>query len=184
MSITSIVGGCGCAATLLTAAACTANQDGVGAPSSHPAAATRPNVVAATTSHGTEQRISITTAKGDRRGAAWALVPLTPGPLTRDSGTSSACCWTDRHFTRDGEAMSIDDPLKTFRGHRGTFTLRLVITLIEAGHGYAVGTGTWRVTSGTGAYRHLEGNGRIAVDWPDNSAWLSSQSQGLVDLNR
>lgn len=132
---------------------------------------------------GSQQRISITTAKGD--GHTWVLKPLTSGPLTRDAGSKTVCCFTDNHVTRDGESMAIDDPNMTYHGKNGTFTMQVVVDWIEAGHGYSIGTGTWKIIpgSGTGAYQHLQGQGRIAVNWPDNADWLSSQAQGLVDLD-
>jgi hypothetical protein len=130
-----------------------------------------------------KQRIAITTAVGD--GHAFVLAPLTAGPVARDSGTASACCWTPRFVTRAGQSSEIDNPLKTYVGKRGTFTMRLVIDWIDAGNRYTIGTGTWKIVSGTGAYEHLEGNGRIAVSWPDAlPSWQSSQAQGLVDLRR
>jgi hypothetical protein len=130
-----------------------------------------------------KQRIAITTAVGD--GHAFVLAPLTAGPVARDSGTASACCWTQRLVTREGQSIEIDNPLKTYVGKRGTFTMRLVIAWVGAGNGYTIGTGTWRIVSGTGAYEHLEGNGHIAVSWPDAlPSWQSSRADGLVDLGR
>ena len=86
---------------------------------------------------------------------------------------------------RDGQSSEIDNPLKTYYGKKGTFTMRLVIEWIEAGNDYSIGTGTWKIVSGTGAYEHLEGNGHIAVSWPDAlPSWQSSRADGLVDLGR
>jgi hypothetical protein len=129
-----------------------------------------------------KQRIAISTAKGN--GFSFVLTPLTSGPLARDSGSASACCWTQRFITRDGQESEINNPLKTYAGKRGTFTMRLVINWINAGNGYTIGTGTWKIVSGTGTYKHLEGKGRIAVSWPDAlSNWQSSRAEGLVELN-
>ena len=130
-----------------------------------------------------KQRIAITTAKGN--GHSFVLTPLTSGPVARDSGTASACCWTERFVTRDGQSIEINNPLKTYVGKQGTFTMRLVINWINAGNGYTIGTGTWTIVNGTGAYKHLEGKGRIAVSWPDAlPSWQSSRAEGLVNLNR
>jgi len=129
-----------------------------------------------------KQRIAITTEKGN--GLSFVLTPLTSGPVARDSGTASACCWSQRFITRDGQSIEIDNPLKTYAGKQGTFTMRLVIEWISAGNGYTIGTGSWKIVGGTGSYRHLEGNGRIAVSWPDASDWQSSRADGLVDLGR
>lgn len=130
-----------------------------------------------------QQRIAITTAKGT--GHVFVLAPLTSGELARDSGTASACCWTERFITRDGQSIEINDPLKTYVGKQGTFTMRLVIAWINAGNGYSIGTGTWKIVDGTGAYKRLEGSGRIAVSWPDAlPSWQSSRAEGLVYLRR
>ena len=130
-----------------------------------------------------KQRIAITTAKGN--GFSFVLTPLTSGRVTRDSGSASACCWTQRFVTRDGQESEINNPLKSYAGKQGTFTMRLVINWINAGNGLTIGTGTWRIVGGTGAYKHLEGKGRIAVSWPDaRSSWQSSRAEGLVELNR
>lgn len=139
--------------------------------------------VATASPAGSKQRILITTPKGN--GHAFVLAPLTAGPLARDSGTASACCWTERFIKRDGQSIEIDNPLKTYVGKHGTFTTRLVIEWVDAGHGQVIGTGTWKIVRGTGAYAHLEGNGRLAVLWPNAlPSWETSRAAGLVALRR
>src|SRR5262245_55045016 len=110
------------------------------------------------------QRVAMTAKKGNAN--AFVLTPLQPGPVVRDSGYADACCWSQRFVTRDGQSIEIDDPLKTFMSTRGTFTYRASIEWVDAGNGYSVGTGTWRIVRGTGEYAHLTGSGRLAVSWP------------------
>lgn len=130
----------------------------------------------------TKQRIVV--QSGSEGGFdSFELTPLTPGPVAKDTGSASACCWSRHFIKRDGQAIEIDDPLKTFVGQRGTFVYRARIEWVDAGHGNTVGTGTWRVVSGTGSYAHLEGHGRLAVLWPMNAP-TSFRAEGFVDLNR
>jgi hypothetical protein len=119
-----------------------------------------------------QQRIVISaTASGDPD--HFVLRPRTPGPVKRDSGVRSACCWTQRFIVRDGQTIEIDDPLVTFTGKRGTFSYRARIAWLDAGNGYTIGTGTWKLVAGSGAYAHFKGHGRIASDWPaqDEISW-------------
>src|SRR4026209_2699605 len=130
-----------------------------------------------------KQRIAITTAKGN--GFSFVLTPLTSGRVTRDPGSASACPWTQRFVTRDGQESEIDNPLKPYAGKQGTFTMRLVINWINAGNAHTTGTAPWRNTAGRGAYKHLEGKGRVTVSWPGaRSSWQSSRAEGIVELNR
>jgi hypothetical protein len=112
----------------------------------------------------------------------FVLVPLTPGPIRRDSGTYSSCCWTRRFVTRDGESMEVDDPTVTMKGRHGTFTWHERLTFVDINNGYDVATGPWTITRGTGAYAHLRGHGReAAVD--KQNVEVAVRDEGLVDLN-
>jgi hypothetical protein len=127
-----------------------------------------------------QQRIAITSPRGNS--AAFVLTPLTSGPIVRDSGTATACCWTGRFIRRDGQAIEIDNPLRTFEGKRGTFVWRARIAWVDPGNGYSVGTGTWKIVRGTGEYAHLEGHGRVAVITDANDQGVANRAEGLVDL--
>jgi hypothetical protein len=83
------------------------------------------------------------------------LTPLTAGPAQRDSGTTYFCCVHSR--SRDRQ-LSED-----LRRARGTLTLRVVVEWTDAGNGYTIGSGAWRITKGTNAYARMQGNGRLAV---------------------
>jgi hypothetical protein len=129
----------------------------------------------------TTQRIAITS-----QGAAFAtfvVTPLAPGAVVRDAGTSSACCWTRRFVTRDGESVEIDNPLKTFVGKRGTFTWRAQISWVEAGASFVIGTGTWKIVRGTGAYSHLHGGGRLVTLIHDDDSGVTLRAEGAVSTN-
>jgi hypothetical protein len=142
------------------------------------------SAVAAASPAITRQRIMITSrgANADR----FVLVPLTAGAVARDSGSISACCWGNRSTVRDGQSIDIGNPLLTFVGRHGLFAYRAVMEWVDAGNGWAVGTGSWKIVagSGTGVYRHLEGTGRAAVTLKPGGAVVSFQAEGFVDLRR
>lgn len=109
------------------------------------------------------------------------LMPLTAGPVLRDSGSTSWCCWTQKFVRQDGDSVEIDNPLATFTGRRGSLTWRERITWIDSGDGYAVTTGTWKIERGTGAYRHLAGRGHLAFISGIGDRVVSFRAVGLVD---
>ncbi len=128
-----------------------------------------------------KQRIAITS-----QGAAFdtfVLTPLAVGPIVRDAGSSSACCWTRRFLTRDGESVEIDDPLKTFVGKRGTFTWRAQISWVEAGANYVIGTGPWTIVRGTGVYAHVHGGGRMVTLIHDDDSGVTLRAEGFISMN-
>lgn len=127
-----------------------------------------------------QQRIAITSPSGNS--GAFVLTPLTSGPIRRDSGTATACCWTRQFIQRDGQAIEIDNPLRTFEGKRGTFVWRARIAWVNPGNGYSVGNGTWKIVHGTGAYAHLEGHGRVALITDATDQGVANRAEGLVDL--
>jgi hypothetical protein len=130
-----------------------------------------------------QQRIAIT-SPGSIDSGVFVLAPLTSGPIRRDSGTRTWCCWTRRFSQRDGQAIEIDNPvLETFKGKHGTFSWRAQVVWIDLEKGYSMGTGTWKILRGTGAYAHLEGHGRMAFVNANHQA-VADRAEGLVDLGR
>jgi hypothetical protein len=129
-----------------------------------------------------QQRIAITSPNGNSN--AFVLTPLTPGPIVRDSGTASYCCITPRFVHRDGQSIEIDNPTKSFLGKRGTFVWLAQIDWVNLDHGWSVGTGTWKIVLGTGAYKHLEGHGRLAVIGGPGGQVEGPDAEGLVHLAR
>ena len=119
---------------------------------------------AAGTSTASKQRVVVTSKVGV--GDRFTLTPLTPGALGTDSGSFDSCCWGYRTLVRDGQDVIVNDhDRRTFTGKRGTLVLRFHNEWTDAGSGYAIGVSTWRVVSGTGAYKGVTGGGRAATVW-------------------
>jgi len=123
------------------------------------------------------ERVAIISPHGNS--GLFVLKPLTPGPIARDAGTATACCWTQRFIRRDGQSIEINNPLRTFTGKHGTFTWRAQIGWVDVDSGYSIGTGTWAIVGGTGAYVHLEGHGRLAI-----ITGLADRADGLLNVRR
>lgn len=111
-----------------------------------------------------KQRVAIT-AKGDGDINSFVLRPFVRGPLARDSGVGSWCCWKQMYATRDGQSVETDDPTLTLTGDQGTLVLKLRVDWVDPGNGYSVGTGTWKVVRGSGGYANVRGGGRGAHLW-------------------
>jgi hypothetical protein len=124
------------------------------------------------------QRVAITSPKGNTD--KFALLPLTTGRLARDSGTAFACCWSRKFLQRDGQAVEIDNPLRTFTTKKGSFTWRASIEWVDPGNGYYVGTGTWKIVRGTGAYAGVVGHGRVVVIQGTGDQDLTTRAEGLL----
>ena len=140
------------------------------------AAAITLTAVAAAGPVAAKQRIALQRTAGSD---AVVLIPLTSGALGRDSGTITACCWSQRFVMRDGQSIEINDPLLTFTLKQGSLVTRNRVEWIDIGNGYAVGNHTWKVVRGTGDYARLEGHGRGAVvELPNGS--LKLRLEGLV----
>jgi hypothetical protein len=127
-----------------------------------------------------KERVAITSPHGNS--AIFVLNPLTPGRIVRDSGTATSCCWTRRFIRRDGQSIEINNPIRTFTGKRGTFSWRAQIGWVDLDSGYSIGTGTWKIVRGTGAYTHLEGHGRIAIISGPSDQGVANRAEGLLDL--
>lgn len=96
------------------------------------------------------------------QGHSFVLTPFGHGRLKPDRGTVSFCCWSERNVTRDGEVVNINDPEMTLIGAHGTIVTRNEIGWIDVPDGWSLFTGSWRVISGTGAYKGLTGGGLAA----------------------
>jgi hypothetical protein len=131
-----------------------------------------------------KQRVAIVTKGVDNASGSgdFVLTPLDGGAVTRDSGTDSAV-WSDRDVMRDGQSVSITDGVETLEGKRGSLKVRFRIEWVEAGNGYHVGTGTWKVVRGTGQYAQLAGGGRGGHTWLDRGRgpW-SGRNEGFLTL--
>lgn len=96
--------------------------------------------------------------------ARFVLTPLEAGALKRDSGTGSAVLSEERVVIREGQRVALHGSvLGTFKGRRGTVVIRSRIEYVDAGSGYHVGIGTWKVVRGTRRYARLTGGGDEAT---------------------
>ena len=114
--------------------------------------------VAAATPGAVKQRVAIASKLYPER--TFVFTPVTAGPLKRDSGTAG-----------------FDAGTFTFKGKRGTLTIReLREAWVNCGNEEfngvipAVDIGPWKVVRGTGQYKGITGGGRIAqVGTPSTS---------------
>jgi hypothetical protein len=123
------------------------------------------------------QHVTITTTKPGID--AFTLTPRKSGPIQRDSGTADYCCWSQKFMTRDGQTVEVNDPITTLRSKKGELVLRERIEWADAGNGYSIGTGTWKVIKGTGAYKNVTGSGRSASSWLPNGP-VSWRNDGFL----
>lgn len=126
----------------------------------------------------TKQRVQIDMKINPK--TTFVLTPLQGGAIENDSGKQSCDGEpTKRTVYRDGqEAFLWDCGAWTFTGKRGKLVLRSQFTWIEAGGGYNIATGTWKVVRGTGQYARVTGGGRSAQVGAPNE-WLA-RYQGFL----
>ena len=126
-----------------------------------------------------KQRVAITTqAAQPTKVSAFVLTPLQAGRLKPDSGKLTGSVPPERIVMRDGQKVSIYDGSATLKGKLGGLVIRYRDEYVEAGNGYHVGTGTWKVVRGTGQYAGVTGAGRSAqVGGP--STWVA-RYQGFL----
>ena len=113
-----------------------------------------------------KQRVVINGSLEITRGGAggtFKFVPLTTGALKRDSGTFTARGnLSKRVIRRNGQTVSVAVGTDSYVGANGTLNVSVRSELAAAGRNYFIETGTWRVTSGTGAYEGYQGGGAYA----------------------
>jgi hypothetical protein len=150
------------------------------------AAAVTLTSIAAASPYAAKQRVAIMT-KGVANAsspAAFVLTPLQAGALKRDSGSTGVegSLPSERVAMRDGQRVAIYDPIvEKLDGKRGTLVLRSRIEYVDAGNGYHVGTGTWKVVRGTGQYARITGGGRRGDVYLDRGPW-SGRNEGFLTL--
>jgi hypothetical protein len=114
-----------------------------------------------------KQRIAITVRQPlESRTGSFVLEVLTPGPLARDSGSTTFASGPAPVFTGrivGGQRVDRFRGTDTVKGKGGTLTIRLQVDFVSAGNRYQVGTGTWSIVRGTGVYAGLTGGGRSAL---------------------
>jgi hypothetical protein len=150
------------------------------------AAAVTLTSVAAANPHTTKQRVAITTkgVANASSSAVFVLTPLQAGALKRDSGSTGAegSLPPERVVMREGQSVAIYDSIvEIHKGKRGTLVIRSRIEYVDAGNGYHVGTGTWKVVRGTGQYARITGGGRRGDVYLDRGPW-SGRNEGFLTL--
>ena len=96
---------------------------------------------------------------------AFALTPLGPGLLKRDSGTTTWREPVQRIVVRDGQRIDVNDTVGRFQGSRGSLSARFHIEWTNAGNDFIAGSGHWTLVGGTGEYAGLRGGGRSSHVW-------------------
>jgi hypothetical protein len=124
--------------------------------------------VAAAGPEAAKQRVAISSK--NLANGTFVLTPLQSGALKRDSGAASIVYRGPRNVMRQGQKVSIYNSTFTFKGKRGSFTIRERSEWVDVSNKNApdsdfrpaVAIGTWKFVRGTGAYAKVAGSGRSA----------------------
>jgi hypothetical protein len=130
-----------------------------------------------------KQRVAINMKNPD--GGTFVLTPLQTGTLKRDSGKVSLVFKDLATVMREGQEIHVYRNTYTLTGRRGTLSIRerneFVSVSNEKVPGFdftpGVGTGTWKVVSGTEAYAKVTGGGRSGTQ---GQPWLVRQEGFLT----
>ena len=131
-----------------------------------------------------KQRIAIEVKSSVLTGnGTFTLIPLSPGPVQRDSGrVIGGGDIKPSVVRRTGQRVTVILGTDELRGKRGTLRLSQRVESVEAGSSYSADTGSWTVAGGVGAYAALSGGGRLAgVGAPDGR--LVYREEGYVRTN-
>jgi hypothetical protein len=110
----------------------------------------------------------------------FVLHALGRGPLAFDSGKFTFAAAERPYVVRAGQRIAVYVAVETLIGRRGTFDLRWRVEFAGAGEGSTVGTGTWSLVRGTGAYAGARGGGRLAAVVLTPRGFTSTQFEGLL----
>ncbi len=107
------------------------------------------------------------------------------GTFNRDSGTVSLAYNDPTIVIREGQRINIYRNTYTLRGKRGSLSIRERAEFVSVSNekvpGFdftpGVGTGTWKVVGGTGAYAEVTGGGRSGMQ---GQPWLVRQEGFLT----
>lgn len=117
--------------------------------------------LAAAGSQATKQRVAITMHAGAATPVSpFVLTPLQAGRVKSDSGKQTGALPPERVIMRGGQSVSIYEGVTTLKGRWGSLVIRYRDEYVDAGNGYHVGTGIWKVVRGTGQYAGIVGKGR------------------------
>jgi hypothetical protein len=129
-----------------------------------------------------KQRMAITSqAAKPTTASPFVLTPLQAGPFEHDSGTQTGAIPAERVVIREGQRVSVYEGVVTLRGKAGSLVIRYRSEYVDAGNGYHVGSGTWKVVRGAGGYAGVTGGGRTGEVWLDRGPW-SSRFEGFLAL--
>jgi hypothetical protein len=139
--------------------------------------------VAAAGPEAAKQRVAINIKNPDN--GTFVLTPLQAGTFNRDSGTVSLVYNDPTIVMREGQRISIYRNTYTLRSKRGSLSIRERAEFVSVSNekvpGFdftpGVGTGTWRVVGGTGAYAKVTGGGRSGIQ---GQPWLVRQEGFLT----
>jgi hypothetical protein len=120
--------------------------------------------------------------------STFALIPLQPGALKRDSGSiRGSSNWMQTgcpEVVREGQKVWTCSPVTwTLSGKRGTLTIREQNEWVDPGNdksGCHIAFGTWKVVRGRGQYAGITGGGRSAHEAHCNE-WYARQ-EGFVSV--
>jgi hypothetical protein len=138
--------------------------------------------MAAGSGQAAKQRVAITSqAAKTTKVSPFLLTPLESGAIKQDSGAMTAEFGPERIVVRRGQKVSINESRATLKGKRGSLVIRYHDEYVEAGNGYYVGTGTWKVVRGSGQYAGISGGGRTGNVSLERGPW-SSRQEGFLTL--
>ena len=131
-----------------------------------------------------KQRVEITAGGpwGPTSPGRWVLTPVGSGKLEPDSGTETSVVRNERHVVRHGQEVKILTWVATAEGKHGSFLLRERIEHLGAGNGFGIGTGTWTLVRGTGAYKDATGGGRVSQAESERSRRWSERRSGFITV--
>jgi hypothetical protein len=135
------------------------------------AAAVTLTSVAAAVPEAATQRVAI--VMKDLPDGRFFVTPLQTGVVKPDSGSTSVSLTGPNVVMHEGQQVEIWTNTWTLVGKRGSLTVRERVEWIDAGGPY-IGTGTWKLVRGTGAYARIAASGRSASAGLNraNGAWF------------
>ena len=129
-----------------------------------------------------KQRISLVGTFSTLTGSGtWRLIPLTPGPLERDSGSLTGSGSAGRTILRNGQRVTIITGGDTLTGKRGLLAVSQRVESTDVGRRYSADVGTWRLKGQLGAYKGVTGTGRFAAVGLPNGTIIVNQ-EGWVTV--
>lgn len=129
-----------------------------------------------------KQRIAIIQRTNFAGSGTFELVPVSPGPLKRDSGTVSGSGTHDAPVVRGGLRVTPFSGAFELKGKRGTLRISEVLESTEVADGYGHDTGTWSINiyATTGVYKGYAGEGRSVGVSRASDRRVVFRSEGFV----